>query len=94
MFGLGQLWSLADPAAFAIFHGGRRRRAVLQPGPQLGPFMRQLGAFEPTIPPAHGFLQEADGRPGQAVMGIEMRPRPNDRSRGTFRPGERGTALA
>src|ERR1700752_4351787 len=37
-----------------------------------------LFAFEPAVPPAHAFLQEADGRPGNAALRIEMAPGTGD----------------
>ncbi|CAH0326404.1 hypothetical protein SRABI106_04642 [Rahnella aquatilis] len=54
----------------------RGRLAVLQPGLDHRACHRAVVfAFQPVIPPAHGFLQETDRRFRRAILRIDMRPR-------------------
>src|SRR5215475_6972947 len=56
-----------------------RRDAVLQPEPQLRVVLDAvLLVLQPAIPPAHGLLQETDGRGGDTAMRIEMAPGADD----------------
>ncbi len=56
-----------------------RRHVILQPEAQRRVLLHAgIDALQPAVPPALAFLQEADGRAGNAAIGIQMAPGPGD----------------
>ena len=69
---------LGHPAARPHLVGRPRLDRVLHPDAQHR-LVHDAGldALEPVVEPAHALLQEADRRPGRAVLGERVRPRPD-----------------
>ncbi len=69
----------ADPATGVEWHVSGGWDRLLEPHPHVGVGDDAgVDAAQPVVPPAGSLLEEADGRPRHAVLGVRVTPRPDD----------------